>query len=652
MSRLKLPAAGQVKPVSDLPAAAAAAVLGGLAAGRCVLAVLADEASARRLHRQAGILGQPSWLIAGWEMLPYDVASPPRSAVCARSAALSCLRQGQPGLYAVSAASLMLPAPPPAGFQIGGISLAVGQRADMAELQERFLAAGCVAVERVRTAGEFAVCGGQIDVYPAGSSRPCRLVFEDDCIGQIRFFDPATQRSSARVDSFDLLAARDYALDESSIRSFRRAWRESIDPAADERIYEDISAGREAEGVEFLLPLFFGGRYSALDYLRPVDAIWIGRGVDKALEEFAQLVDERHDEARRAGRPALAPERVFAGRSHLEAACAAHPAFRHDPRGDDCGYEALPDIAIRAARRRPHARLARWLEGFSGAVVLAVHDFTRRAEIDAALDTIGRKATPIDSPAAAAGKSGLYICDQPLAGGFVDRRAGLALVTETELYSWQHDQPSPAAAAAAALEELMELSPGDLVVTPQHGVGRFLGLRTLGRRAAQPGVHLHRVRRGCAAVRCGRELSRGQPLSAAGSGRAGAARQTRWPALGAGAAGGRWRQPGTRPPRCWKSTVAGPRPRRPAADCDRRCCLCRLLRPLPASGDCLPDPDLRRGARGSRFPAADGPPAVRGRRIRQDRGRDAGRLGGLERGPAGDHAGADRAAGRAALPIL
>ena len=109
MSRLKLPAAGQVKPVSDLPAAAAAAVLGGLAAGRCVLAVLADEASARRLHRQAGILGQPSWLIAGWEMLPYDVASPPRSAVCARSAALSCLRQGQPGLYAVSAASLMLP---------------------------------------------------------------------------------------------------------------------------------------------------------------------------------------------------------------------------------------------------------------------------------------------------------------------------------------------------------------------------------------------------------------------------------------------------------------------------------------------------------------------------------------------------------------
>ena len=480
MPRLNLPAAGAAKLVADLPAAAAAVVLGELAGARCVLAVLADEASARRLHRQLAALATPSFLIAGWEMLPYDVASPPRSAVCARSAALACLRQGRPGVYAVSAASLMLPCAPPAGFRIGGGGLEVGQKVDMAGLQALFAEAGCVAVERVRGPGEFAVYGGQIDVYPAGRGRPCRLVLDDDSIEQIRVFDPASQRSRGRVDRFDLLAARDYALDDAAITAFRRAWRERIPAAADERIYEAVSAGREAEGIEFLLPLFFGGRYSALDYLRPADAIWLGKGIEPALAEFAQLVEERHDEAAGAGQAALPPAQVFADRGILEKACTAHPLCRYDRKGDDCGYERLPDLAFRSSRQCRHERLAGWLARFSGKVIFAVSDFARREQLAAALSAMGRQAAAVDSPAEAAA-AGLYLCSLPLTGGFVDRRANTALITETELYRWQHEKPQPeiAAAAAAAFEELMELAPGDLVVTTQHGVGRFLGLRTL-----------------------------------------------------------------------------------------------------------------------------------------------------------------------------
>ena len=479
VSRLKLPAAGCIKPVADLPAAAAAAVLGELAKDRCVLAVLADEASARNLHSQLTAQQQPGHLIAGWEMLPYDIASPPRSAVSARSAALACLRAGRAGVYPVSAASLMLPCAPPNGNAAAGETFfEVGQRVEMAVLQAQFLAAGCIAVERVRGPGEFAAYGGQIDVYPAGSRAPCRLVLDEDRIEQIRTFDPVSQRSRKRIERFDLLAARDYPLDDEAIGAFRRGWREHIPPGCQERIYEQISAGCEAEGVEFLLPLFFGDRYSAIDYLRPSDVIWQGKGVGAALAEFAALVEERYDEARQIGRAALPPARVFADRTHFEQAAASRPFFQHDQDGDDCGYERLPDVAIKASRRHPYAQLASWLENFSGRVVFAMPDPIRRSQLVDALAGLGRKVIDIDLPAAATG-DGIYICPRPLVGGFVDRNSALALVTESELYGWHTDGAAAAASAAAALEEFGELAAGDLVVVAEHGVGRFLGLTTL-----------------------------------------------------------------------------------------------------------------------------------------------------------------------------
>ncbi len=463
MVRLQLPAPGTPKRVTGLPGCAPARLLAGIVQSRCVLAVMRDEAGARRLHSQLAALGASAHHIAGWEMLPYDAASPPRSAVCARSSALARLRRGQHGAYVVSVASLMLPTPPPQQALGSDMSFAPGQDIDLRTLQEELTAAGCSATERVRAPGEYAVYGGQVDVFPAGSSQPYRLVLDDLCIEQIRSFDPATQLSTGLVEGFELLAARDYPLDAAGVAAFRNAWRERIAPGCDEQIYELISNGVEAEGAEFLLPLFYGGRSSVMDYLRKDDVLWLDEGLAVAQAEFGELAAERFEEARSCGRAALPPEEVFANASDFAQACEAHPVIELEAsssEGDCCCYAALPPVTVQATHREPYARLQAWLRGYSGRVVLVAHDASRRVGVLAAAQACGIRPQPI-AALDAVGADGYYLLDSPLSGGFVDEIEGLAVVTEAELHDWRPPDPSLTVAGAAANDGHAEISPGE-----------------------------------------------------------------------------------------------------------------------------------------------------------------------------------------------
>jgi transcription-repair coupling factor (superfamily II helicase) len=70
---------------------------------------------------------------------------------------------------------------------------------------------------------------------------------------------------------------------------------------------------------------------------------------------------------------------------------------------------------------------------------------------------------------------------RPLAAGFVLPEAGLAVVTESELYaatarSRTRRDSRKAATMEGWLRDLSELKPGDPVVHSSHGIGRYMGL--------------------------------------------------------------------------------------------------------------------------------------------------------------------------------
>jgi transcription-repair coupling factor (superfamily II helicase) len=106
-----------------------------------------------------------------------------------------------------------------------------------------------------------------------GSDLPLRIDLLDDEIDSLRCFDPETQRTLRRVDSIELLPAREFPLDRGGIRRFQQLVRPLRRRSRPVPLFTEISAGRAPGGAEYYLPLFFDAARLLLDYLPPTAAL-------------------------------------------------------------------------------------------------------------------------------------------------------------------------------------------------------------------------------------------------------------------------------------------------------------------------------------------------------------------------------------------
>ena len=132
-----------------------------------------------------------------WDCLPYDRASPALRVMAERLATLQALQvpSKQPQLLIVTANALTQRVLTP--FRIRALDAAAGRgRADRARRAGQIAARPMAtsAPTRSHDAGEFAVRGSIVDLFPAGESTALRLDFFGDEIETMRRFDPADQR--------------------------------------------------------------------------------------------------------------------------------------------------------------------------------------------------------------------------------------------------------------------------------------------------------------------------------------------------------------------------------------------------------------------------------------------------------------------------
>ena len=67
----------------------------------------------------------------------------------------------------------------------------------------------------VMEAGDYAVRGGIIDIYPPGQVGPIRLDLFGDVLDGARRFDPATQRTTETLKEIELAPVSEVILDET-----------------------------------------------------------------------------------------------------------------------------------------------------------------------------------------------------------------------------------------------------------------------------------------------------------------------------------------------------------------------------------------------------------------------------------------------------
>nr|WP_302053924.1 transcription-repair coupling factor [Sphingomonas tagetis] len=459
-----------------------------------------DEAAMRAVAATATFFAPELDIVQfpAWDCLPYDRASPTLRVMAERMAALSALQARPPGprliLTTVNAATQRTLTP----FRVRQMTarLAPGERIALDKLAALLSANGYVRTDTVHDSGEFAVRGGLVDLFPSGSEQGLRLDFFGDEIESVRTFDPADQRTTGRIDGFTLLPASEALLDEDTIKRFRTRYREKFGATATgDPLYQAISDGRRLAGMEHWLPLFEERLETLFDHL-PENAVVIRDSGEASAAEsrFEAIADYQSNRVRAQSSDAgsyrpLGPGELYLTSGEwterLKAATAHLTTPFHEPESAtvlDFNVDGPRDFAPeRAAGTNIYDAVTEHLAKLRKAgrkPILASYSTGSRERLSGLLKDHGLTAMRLAETwqeALGAANQGVGLIVLPLDHGFA--APDVALLTEQDMLGDRLIRRNKRKKSTDAfLAELATLSPGDLVVHIEHGIGRYEGL--------------------------------------------------------------------------------------------------------------------------------------------------------------------------------
>jgi transcription-repair coupling factor (superfamily II helicase) len=340
-----------------------------------------------------------------------------REAEAARAIVCHRLLSGEDLVVVATPSAVTHPLARPDQFKRRTARFTVGDRLDRELLLETLEEAGYERVETVAEVGQWGVRGGIVDIFSPASPRPARLEFVGDEIESIRLFDPTTQRSTDPVGELVVLPFL------------------------------------EEQGGTVLL--------SYLPLASPV------------ILDDPTLLDAPPD-----GAPAALPlADLLAGRRRLELTlltAVVTPASDRDV--VDVAFDVHSAPRFGGQFRTLALELNRWLADGTR-VRLCSGDLGQADRLRQILREHGLEA---GSTGTLWGSEHLSILVGDCASGFTIPALGLAVLTDEELFGGRRRTlRRPRYERGAALTAFTDLQIGDLVVHEDHGIGRYLGLRTL-----------------------------------------------------------------------------------------------------------------------------------------------------------------------------
>lgn len=480
-----------------------------LSRGRPVIHIARDD---RRLEAMRAALAffAPEAVVLSfpaWDCLPYDRISPNPEISAQRMATLAGLAAGIPGpfvlLTTLNAAMQKVPARDTVAK--ASFTAKVGGAINEKKLRDFLVSMGFSPVSTVAEPGDYAVRGGIIDIYPPGESGPVRLDLFGDVLDGARRFDAATQRTTEKLKTVEFAPVSEVLLDEASITRFRQNYRVEFGAGgAEDPLYEAVSAGRKHQGMEHWLGFFHERLETLFDYLPEASVMLddqIAAQRASRWEGIADQYDTRREAMTRKDRldtvykPAP-PDLLYLNEADWKAALAQHRMLSLQVLAAPPG----PGILNAEARIGRNFSPERQLENVSlfgalkdhiekklerGDVVLASWSEGARERLKGLLEDEGltrgkfiRDAREITTEITTGAGHSLGLAVWTLDHGF--EAEGLTVISEQDVLGDRLvTRPKRKRKADNFLTEAQSLTPGDLVVHVDHGVGRYKGLETV-----------------------------------------------------------------------------------------------------------------------------------------------------------------------------
>jgi transcription-repair coupling factor (superfamily II helicase) len=394
------------------------------------------------------------FLFPAREVMPFETETN-RESLWMRIQCLSRLidADGPPPVVVTPATALVRNLMRPEAFRAGCRKYAKGDAISPLEIVKDLVEAGYERDFSVERKGQLALRGGILDIFPPSAESPFRLEFAFDEIESIRTFDLETQVS---VDS----VAEVY-----------------VTPATDAPDRHVLAHKGQGES----------GAYTILDYIGP-DGIIMVDNIDRcrdALLEFEKIGAEIASARMIAGTMGKSEASVYLPADLIHGLLSkGHIMFSLVARAtegvlyrDIVESDTQSQVGFAGRWADFLAELKDLLARGKRVMVLAgspdrmslLQRFLERQEVwAAAADSV------LEEP-----KAGLVTLALGSGeNGFNVESLGLALFTETEVYGRTQVRQRKSRKKASRLD-WRELSAGDYVVHATHGIGQFMGMKTM-----------------------------------------------------------------------------------------------------------------------------------------------------------------------------
>ena len=437
----------------------------------------------------------PVILLPDWETLPYDHFSPHQDIISSRLKALYQLPRFKQGVMIISISTLMHRLCPIEFLEKNTFMVSSGEKIDLETTRNRLIQSGYRHVDQVIEHGEFCQRGSILDIFPMGSNKPFRLELFDDEIDTIRCFDPETQRSTEKINSINLLPAREFPLTDEAISFFRQNWRERFTGnPAEAPLYQQISKGEAAQGIEYFLPLFHNTTATIFDYLpQQCTTVFCDDLHQKSLQFWEELT-HRHEQLRYdITRPLCSPcdifidpDTIFAQLKSFQQIKISNKKINESQGHSNASLNPIPPILINHKLSEPCISLRGFITDYikTGRVLFCTESTGRREALLELRKTANVFPVLHETWGEFIGSDALInILVAPIHSGFILDALNISVIAESDLFGKQVVQQRRRQVSQqdpnAIIRNLTELRTGAAVVHLEHGIGRYLGLQTI-----------------------------------------------------------------------------------------------------------------------------------------------------------------------------
>ncbi len=258
--------------------------------GKWKIVIVPDEIKGRQWAEGCGFFGEDVYFFPAKDPLFYSADVHGNAIAKERMKCIQKIMEGSGGIFVMAVDAAMDRVVPLEEIEKYRILLKAGDILEEEAFSKKLVALGYEKTGFVEAAGEFAVRGGILDVYPYTADCPYRIELWGDEIDSIRSFDAESQRSIEEIETLVIDPATEIILEEERIAFGLSQMEKDYKKLAEEfhkkmetekevrlkkeikRIREELSELHMLIGAEGYLPYFYDKLTSVLTYF-PEDTL-------------------------------------------------------------------------------------------------------------------------------------------------------------------------------------------------------------------------------------------------------------------------------------------------------------------------------------------------------------------------------------------